>query len=135
MTLGTPDFPEVAVNFKEVLAPCLEVKAIHVLSDEGEMRDLSFEIDQRCVAGVNGEARDEIAAPVVELPDQFRVPRKGLRRRQFHDIVVAPQTVCTAKGRDPAFRRDPGPGQRGDPLGLDEGFSQCLDLLFHDTAW
>jgi hypothetical protein len=135
VTLGTPDLPEVAVDFKEVSAPGFEVKPIDVLSDEGEMREPGLEIDQSFVAWVEGEACDEIPAPVIKLPYQLRVPRKGMRRRKFHDIMVAPETVCPAKGRNAAFCRDPGPGQCGDPLRFDKGVSQCLDLLLHEAAW
>jgi len=67
VALGTPDFPEVAVDLQEVLAPGLEVKPIDILSDEGEMRKSGFEIDQSLMAGVEGQPGDEIAAPVVEL--------------------------------------------------------------------
>ncbi|SRR5581483_9955673 len=53
------------------------------------------------------------AAPVVPFPNQHRVPRKGLRRREIFGPILSPETLRAAEGRDSTLDGDPGAGKDG----------------------
>jgi hypothetical protein len=45
MALCATDFPEIAVNLKQVLAACQEMKAIHVLGDKCKIGNKALKLN------------------------------------------------------------------------------------------
>src|SRR2546425_1379472 len=102
--LGASDLPDVAVDLGELLRAGGGMQPVHVLRDQPEALDPSFEVDQRVVGGVRALGGDELSPPVVPFPDQAGVAREGLRRCQVFGPVGPPEAVGSAKRRDPAVR-------------------------------
>ena len=121
------DFPNVAVEFQDVRRAGEGMEAVHVLGDEGELREGFFPGGQGRVAGIGGASGDQAAPPVIPFPDELRVAGEGFGRGQVLGPEPAPQPLLPAEGGDAGFGRDPGAGKRRDPLGAPQYFRRLID--------
>src|SRR5258706_4750026 len=125
--------PYVAVDLERAGATRAIMQAVDVLRDECKIRVLRLERGKRTMAGVGFGLRDEGAAPVVPFPDQFRIARETLRRREVFGSMATPQPARAAKGRDTAFSGDARAGQHRDRIRLRENFTAELAEMVHEN--
>ncbi len=127
------DLPDVAVDLEDVPAAGLEMQAVDVLGDQREIGRALFHGSERMVSGVAVHLADDDAPPVVEFPDEGRIAREGLRRRQIRRPVIAPEAALASEGRDAAFRGHACPGEDDDPFCCPKPLPDGIDIAMHGS--
>ncbi len=90
------------------------VQAVDVLRDQPEIREAAAPLGEHVMRRVRPTRGDQPAAPVVPLPDETRIVRKGLGRGERFRLEVLPQPVGATKCRDAARSRNARPGKHRD---------------------
>ena len=102
--LETADLPDRAVKPHDIGGAGALVQSVHVLGDQGEPRLPPAPLGQDLVRAVGRGGRDQLAPPVIPLPDGARVPAKSLRRGEVFRARVLPEPGRAAK---PTTRGEP----------------------------
>ena len=103
---------QLPVHMAHLGAATAFMQVIHILRDQEDLTvKLPLQSRERAVCQIGLRRRQLIAARVVKSIDQVRVSSKGLRRGDFHGVVVFPEPVRIAKGRQSRFGRHAGSGQ------------------------
>jgi hypothetical protein len=100
-------FEKLAMHVKNMSGSGFFVQVVHVLRAEEEaIFELAFQAGKREMSGIGLGDSGNAPAHGVEIPDQRRIPRPGMRGRHFFDAIVAPESARSAKGWDTTFGTD-----------------------------
>ena len=125
---GAAHAPDITVQFQDASAAGHIVQTVDVLCDQSEVRLLNLQPHQRRMAGIRPGLLDAYPPPVVPFPNQARIARESLRRRQVLGLVLFPHAAGSAKGRDTALRGDPRSGQHATAVALRNHSRACSRL-------
>ena len=101
------------MQFEQVASPCHAMQTVYILSDEGKLGNLRFELNEGEMTGIGSHPFDGFTPPRVPIPDEFGVAGKGFGRGKVFGLVLRPESrLRIAEGAESAFLRDAGSGQR-----------------------
>src|SRR5262245_36871310 len=110
------------------------MQVVHVLRDDLPLRGSPRPGGEDVVRGIRPARGQHLAPPSVPLPDEYRIARERLWRRQLLGAMVLPQPVLAAERRYAARRRDAGAGQYGHPASIAESCRQRVNGTLHPTV-
>jgi hypothetical protein len=106
--------PDIAVDFQDARAPGEVVQTIDVLGDQSEGGLSGFQTDQRVVRRVGCGLGNDLATPVVPLPDEARIARKSFGSGEVFGAKILPEPACAAEGWNAALGGNARAGERRD---------------------
>ena len=92
------------MKFDDVPAASTLMEAIHVLSDEMELREEVLHFCQREVRRVGFRIRNQFAPPIIPFPNQARIAPESTRSRKVFRTVLRPESgLCISERRHATF--------------------------------
>ena len=83
------------------------MQIIDILGYEQELVCVLRQFRDRLMRSIWLRLANALPSLAIPLPNQFRITRESLRRRQLCRIEVSPVTILATKSRDPAFGGNP----------------------------
>ena len=102
--LPTLQVPDRAVKANHSLGTGPLMEPVDVLRDEREVLEGAAPCGKNRVRRVRLARSQVLTPPVVPFPDEFRIPREGLRCRQVLGSMLAPESFDASECRDTGIR-------------------------------
>ena len=109
---------EFAVHVENAPRAGLLVKIVHVLrAQEKTLVQSLLESSEGKMAGIWLSRGCHFAPHRIEIPDEAWIAPPGVRRSDFFDSIIAPQSADVAKSGNAAFSADAGTGENKNAVG------------------